>query len=363
VTIDEIERWLREDDPHRLALLYRRADSLRASVVGEEVHLRGLLEISNHCRRHCRYCGLNTTRRTLPRYRMSPDEIVDCAQRAVQYGYGTVVIQSGEDPEITADWMANIIRRIKETTPLAVTLSLGERTPEELLCWRAAGADRYLLRFETSDRALYERLHPPLANGERSDRFRLLEVLGDLGYEVGSGIMIGLPGQTYQALARDIEWFRNLDLDMVGVGPYIPHPATPLGRDRGQPLMKEATRNTDILTCKVLALTRLACPEANLPATTALATLDRRQGYRHGLTSGGNVIMPNITPVRYRKLYEIYPSKVCMFETPEVSRLNALALLRKLKRSAGQDRGDRIHGARNRAINTARRATRLVVPL
>lgn len=359
-TVDELEHWLREEDLDRLASLYRHANALRARVVGNEVHLRGLLEISNHCRRHCRYCGINATRRELRRYRMSPDEIVACAQQAARYGYGTVVMQSGEDPGITADRMANIIRRIKETTPLAVTLSLGERSPEDLLCWRAAGADRYLLRFETSDRALYERIHPPPATGETFGRFALLKVLRQLGYEVGSGVMAGLPGQSCRSLAHDITCFRELDLDMVGVGPYIPHPETPLGRNRPDPLMKEAARNTQLVTCKVLALTRLACPEANLPATTALATLDRRQGYRHGLTCGANVIMPNITPVRYRKLYEIYPSKICMSETPEASRQHALSLLTKLQRSAGQGRGDRIRRGETRTMDTSAHAARAV---
>jgi len=346
VTLQEIENWLRETDPRKVAELYARADDLRKESVGDAVHLRGLLEISNICVRRCRYCGLNSTNRDLTRYRMTRDEILQCVHLAVRYGYGTVVMQAGEDNGITADWLADVINHIKRITPLAVTLSLGERTASELASWRAAGADRYLLRFETSNRTLYNRIHPARDAADTSDRFELLGVLKQQGYEVGSGVMIGIPGQTYRSLAQDIEWFRRLDLDMVGMGPFIPHPGTPLGRFQGEPVKSERVPNTNTMAYKVVALTRLACPEANIPATTALATIDRQQGRRHGLTRGANVLMPNITPVHYRRLYEIYPSKACMFETSEMSCLNTLAPIRQLERTVGRGRGDRIRHIR-----------------
>lgn len=342
MTLQELETWLRETDPQKLAKLYAQADDLCRERVGAAVHLRGLLEISNNCVRRCRYCGLNAMNSSLARYRMTHEEIVQCAHLAVRYGYGTVVMQAGEDHGLTADWLAHVIRHIKRTTPLAITLSLGERTESELALWRSAGADRYLLRFETSDRTLYNQIHPTRDAAGKSNRFELLQVLKQQGYEVGSGVMIGIPGQSYRSLAQDIDWFRRLDLDMVGMGPFIPHPGTPLGRVQREPAKNEMVPNTDTMAYKVIALTRLACPEANIPATTALATIDRQQGYRQGLTCGANVLMPNITPTRYRKLYEIYPSKACVFETSETSRSKALALISELERTAGRGRGDRI---------------------
>ena len=213
----------------RLSTLWREANDTRIAHVGDQVHLRGLIEISNICVRRCGYCGISADNRQIERYRMTEEEIMDCVRNAVDFGYGTVVMQAGEDYGITREWMTNIIRRIKAETPLAVTLSLGERPDEDLVAWREAGANRYLIRFETSNRDLYDRIHPPRGDNP-SDRFVILANLKKLGYEVGSGIMIGIPGQTYEDLARDILTFRTLDLDMIGVGPFIPHPATPLGQ-------------------------------------------------------------------------------------------------------------------------------------
>ena len=186
----EILGWLREEDPARLEELWRRADQVRRTYVGDAVYLRGLVEISNHCVRQCAYCGLRAGNEPLVRYRMTDEEIFTAALQAVKFGYGTVVLQAGEDYGITADWMAGIIRRIKKETPLAVTLSLGERRDEELTAWRVAGADRYLLRFETSHRALFDAIHPPLGN-RPCDRIAILRRLQALGFEAGSGIMIG----------------------------------------------------------------------------------------------------------------------------------------------------------------------------
>ena len=213
-----IVAWLHEDDPRRLEELWRAADDTRRRNVGDEVHLRGLIELSNYCVRACGYCGLRAANREIERYRMSADEILECAGKAKEYGYGTVVLQSGEDYGIHADWMADVVTRIKDEVGLAVTLSLGERPDADLELWRAAGADRYLLRFETSDDGLYKLIHPDLP-GRPSDRFAILRTLRRLGYEPGSGIMVGIPGQTWESVADDITAFRDLDLDMIGVGP------------------------------------------------------------------------------------------------------------------------------------------------
>ncbi|MGA2063600.1 MAG: radical SAM protein [Thermoguttaceae bacterium] len=377
--LPQITDWLRETEQSRLAQLWQHADLARQRGVGQAVHLRGLVELSNHCVRLCAYCGLRAENHRLPRYRMSRDEVLACARQAVALGYGTVVLQSGEDPGITADWMADLVREIKRRTPLAVTLSLGERDEDELALWRQAGADRYLLRFETSNRGLYERIHPPPpANGHPgrvSDRIALLGTLRRLGYEVGSGVMIGIPGQTYGDLARDIDLFRTLDLDMIGVGPYLAHPHTPLGHtgrgtgvggqgERGiglrslvlglgcqtegqepktqdpRPKTQDQVPATELMTYKVIALARLACPRANIPSTTALATLNLRRGRELGLLRGANVIMPNLTPPQYRIHYEIYPNKACLRETAEQCLACCRARIESLGRSVGRGRGD-----------------------
>ncbi len=311
----DLIEWLRESDEARLEELWARADATRRVHVGDEVHLRGLIEVSNHCVRRCAYCGINVSNSEVKRYRMSAEEILACARQARELGYGTVVLQAGEDYGLTRGAVADVVRRIKDETGLAVTLSLGERSDEDLRSWRAAGADRYLLRFETSDQELYARIHPSLP-GRLSDRFVLLRRLRELGYEVGSGVMIGIPGQTYATLADDLQSFVELDLDMIGVGPWLPHPVTPLGRGELPPAAdSEQVPNTELMTYKVVALTRLLCPEANIPSTTALATLNLASGRELGLTRGANVVMPNLTPVEYRALYEIYPGKACIRET------------------------------------------------
>ena len=347
----EIINWLRETDPARLEDLWRLADRTRQEYVGGEVHLRGLIELSNHCVRLCGYCGLRAGNTALQRYRMSDDEVLESARQAVEFGYGTVVLQSGEDPLLTCDRVAGLVRRIKAETPLAVTLSLGERNEDELAEWRRAGADRYLLRFETSNRQLFERIHPPKAdvpsaakrqNETTHDRLAILETLRRLGYEVGSGVMIGIPGQTYDDLADDVELFGRLDLDMIGVGPYLPHPATSLAGAAGrcEAPAGEQVPADETTTYKVVALARLVCPRANIPATTALATLNTAQGRELGLVRGANVVMPNITPAKYRILYEVYPGKACIAETGRQCNQCLSARLMSLGRRPGSGRGD-----------------------
>jgi biotin synthase len=342
MTRSELITWLREEDPTRLTELWTRADAVRHANVGDEVHLRGLIEISNHCVRRCAYCGINSENQKVTRYRMAASEIAECARLASSLGYGTVVLQAGEDYGITREWMTSLVGSIKTETGLAVTLSLGERPDADLLVWRAAGADRYLLRFETSDPELYERIHPSLPD-RRSDRFAILARLRELDYEVGSGIMIGIPGQTWASLAADIETFASLDLDMIGVGPFIPHPATPLGRD--ELLLTpagEQVPNTELQTYKVVALTRIVRPDANIPSTTALATLNLDQGRELGLQRGANIVMPNLTPTKYRKLYEIYPAKACLFETAQECAGCLDGRIRSIGRTPGRGPGRRL---------------------
>jgi len=343
----EIVAWLRQTDDARLAGLWQAADRVRQENVGGDVHLRGLVELSNYCVRLCGYCGLRAPNDGLTRYRMSEEEIIACVRQAVALGYGTVVLQSGEDPGIETGWMADLVGRIKSETPLAVTLSLGERSDDELAAWRRAGADRYLLRFETSNRALYERIHPPKPGAEppsqaRRDRLAILRTLKELGYEVGSGVMIGIPGQSYDDLARDVALFAELELDMIGCGPYLMHPDTPLGSPDYQAVLPgdDQVPNNELMSYKVIALARLVCPRANIPSTTALATLNRANGRELGLVRGANVIMPNLTPPQYRTLYQIYPDKACIRETADECHRCVQTRIESLGRSPGAGRGD-----------------------
>jgi len=353
--------WLRETDAARLEELWDRADRTRREHVGDEVHLRGLVEFSNHCVRLCGYCGIRRDNDAIRRYRMSEDEILACALQAVRFGYGTVVLQSGEDYGATAAWVAGVVRRLRAETPLAITLSLGERRDEETRLWREAGADRYLLRFETTNQELYERIHPSLG-GWASDRFAQLRRLREQGYEIGSGVMVGVPGQAWADLAEDILRFGDLDLDMIGVGPYIPHPATPLGRVAAEaagacphegaaaiasgveappPLPDgEQVPNDELTTLKAVALTRLVCPDSNIPSTTALATIDQAQGRELGLRRGANIVMPNLTPPAYRTAYEIYPGKACVTETAEACHGCLQGRILSIGRTVGTGRGD-----------------------
>ncbi len=333
--------WLRTSDPRRLASLWWQADSVRREAVGDEVFLRGLVEVSNICRRRCAYCGISAEHKGLERYRMSTEEVLACAHTAVRLGYGTVVLQAGEDPGLTKTRVSDLIRQIKEQTDLAVTLSLGEREEDELAAWRAAGADRYLARFETSNRELFDRIHPPL-NGQPADRIRLLRTLRVLGYEVGSGVMVGIPGQTYDDLARDIEWFAESELDMIGVGPFVPHPVTPAVKLPAAAPEQQVPNSVE-MTCKVVALARLACPKTNIPSTTALGTLDRENGTELGLQRGANIVMPNLTPHGYRFLYEIYPGKANSQDSPADVREELARRIHGLGRTIGAGRGDSPH--------------------
>jgi biotin synthase len=343
----EILDWLKTEDTTELEELWRLADETRRKYVGDAVYLRGLVEISNICARDCGYCGIRAGNPCIARYRMSAEEIMECVRLAVEFGYGTVVLQAGEDYGITAQWLSDLIRRIKGETELAITLSLGERDDAEFLAWKEAGADRYLLRFETSNMDLYERIHPPLP-GRVSDRFAILRRLREIGYEVGSGIMVGIPGQTYDDLADDIMIFRQYDIDMIGIGPYIPHPETPLGKPASLFSARDGEQvpNTELMTCKVVALTRITCPLINIPSTTALATINRTEGRVHGLARGANIVMPNLTPRKYRELYEIYPAKAACDENAEESNNRIRNGIRAAGRTIGSGRGDSLNKSR-----------------
>ncbi len=335
LSFDSVRRWLVETDPARLEALMAAADDCRAAHVGDAVYLRGLVEVSSHCQRLCLYCGLRSPNRAARRYRLTADEILECVRRIAAAQVGTVVLQAGEDPGLGRELVADVVRRIKRETQVAVTLSLGERDDGDYVAWHEAGADRYLLRFETSDRALYERIHPPC--GEPFDRVAAVQRLRAIGYEIGSGVMFGLPGQSADSLARDLLLMRDLDLDMIGCGPFIPHPHTPLG-ERSAGHVAEVP-GTLAMAYKVIALCRLLVPRANIPATTAIATLGGEAARNQALGSGANVIMPNFTPPNYREQYEIYPDKACPADGAEVFCQGLRANLARLGRTIGEGPG------------------------
>lgn len=261
-----------------------------------------MIEFSNICRNNCLYCGIRRGNGKVARYRMREDELIETARRAAALGFKTVVMQSGEDMYYTQEKMCRIIEAIKKFD-VAVTLSVGERSYGDYKAFREAGADRYLMRIETTDKDLYHRLDPGMS---WQHRYECLLMIKELGYELGSGIMVGLPGQSLESIAADLMFLRRLGVDMAGIGPFIPHPETPLAGEPGGSLH---------LALRTMAIMRLLLPDINIPATTAMESL-HPDGRMMALQGGANVVMPNVTEGEYRKLYELYPGKICVNDTP-----------------------------------------------
>ncbi len=304
LTREDIISLLKLSEP---SALFQAADKVRREFVGDGVYLRALIEFSNYCKNNCLYCGIRAGNTHVRRYRLTPTEIIETAKKAVGYGYKTVVLQSGEDLWFDTDKLCDIIRQIKKLD-VAITLSIGEKTREEYAAYRKAGADRYLLRIETTDKSLYEKLDPGMS---WDNRVRCLHDLKELGYEVGSGSLVGLPGQTLESLADDLLFFQKLPVDMAGIGPFIPHPQTPLSNDKPDGHFE--------LALKMMAVMRLLLPDINIPATTAMETL-HPQGRLLALQAGANVVMPNTTDTEYRPLYALYPGKICLGDSAEKCR-------------------------------------------
>lgn len=298
---DDLVHLLSVTDPADCEKIYAFADRVRQQHMGEGILLRGIVEFSNVCDNPCHYCGLNKNNLKLQRYSLSQGEIIEAVGRIVSHNIKTVVLQSGETSGLDPQWFAGVIRDIKKRFDISVTLSVGEKGRETYRLWKDAGADRYLLKIETTDKELYGRMHPGMSF---DNRVRCLRDLEDLGYQTGSGNIIGLPGQTALSIARDILFFKEHDFDMIGIGPFIPHPGTELGAHGRGPVE---------LVLKAVALTRIVTKNAHLPATTALGSLGKDHRV-DGLKAGANVLMPNFTPSPYRKLYEIYPDKRCVDE-------------------------------------------------
>lgn len=276
--------------------IYRRADQVRKEQKGDTVHIRAIIEFSNICKRQCAYCGLNCGNSKASRYRMSWGEIETTARQAVEAGYKTIVLQSGEAPDPQIQELGALISRIKDMG-VVVTVSCGELNFADLQYLKECGADRYLLKHETADPALYNKLHPC---GTLEERVQCLKNISALGYETGSGFMIGLPGQSLETIGQDLLLLKELNCQMAGIGPFIPHPDTALAGEQ---------EGSTELTKRAVALARLILPEANLPVTTALGVINQREK-ENAFACGANVIMKKVTPDPYRAAYEIYPAKL-----------------------------------------------------
>ena len=293
-------RMLRDED---FASLAARAYAVKAEVWGKRVALRGLVEVSNVCARNCLYCGIRRSNKNVRRYRLTREQILACAEEGWRLGFRTFVLQGGEDAFFTDSFLTELIREMKVRWPeCAVTLSLGERSPESYRILREAGADRYLLRHETADREHYGKLHPPEMSFE--NRMNCLSELRSAGYQVGCGMMVGSPFQTTEHLAKDLKFIETFKPDMCGIGPFIPHHDTPFA---------QYPAGTLELTCFLLSVIRIIHPQVLLPATTALGTI-HPSGREMGILSGANVVMPNLSPPSVRKQYELYDNKICTGE-------------------------------------------------
>ena len=305
------------------------ADEVRRSVYGDAVFLRGLIEFTNYCKNNCYYCGIRAGNSKAERYRLSKDEILACCEEGYGLGYRTFVLQGGEDPYYTDRLICDIVAAIREKYPdCAITLSIGEKTRESYQRYFDAGANRYLLRHETANAEHYSKLHPENMSGD--NRKRCLFDLKEIGYQVGSGFMVGSPYQTTDDLIADLRFLQELRPDMIGIGPYITHSDTPFG---------DMASGSAQLTLRMLSILRLMFPYALLPSTTALGTISPN-GRELGLMHGANVVMPNLSPVRVRKKYEIYENKICTGEESAQCR----GCLEMRVKSAGYrvvtDRGD-----------------------
>lgn len=318
-------RLLTLERPDELAELYAAAYAVKTREVGRLVRLRGLIEISNICTQDCCYCGIRRSNERVTRYAMTKPEILAAARLALEFGYGSVVLQGGErsDPAFV-DFIEELLHAIKTISGgrLGITLSLGEQSGETFRRWFAAGAHRYLLRIESSNPRLFAAIHPSGQSFE--NRLRCLDELRLAGYQVGTGVMCGLPGQTADDLAGDIEFFKTRDIDMLGMGPYIPHRDTPMGRDFDYRPARQLEAGL-----KLIAATRLALRDVNIAATTALQTL-APDGRERGLLAGANVIMPNLGEVGHRGDYLLYEGKPGLDENAESTRRALLASIESI---------------------------------
>ena len=299
LSLEEYEYLIDHRDEEAAAILAERAEKIRKEIYGNAVYIRGLIEVSNICKNDCLYCGIRHSNKNCERYRLTEEEILECCDEGYDIGFRTFVLQGGEDPTFTDDFVCSVVSKIKERHPdCAVTLSLGERSRESYQRLYDAGADRYLLRHETADSEHYSKLHP--ANLNLENRMECLKNLKEIGYQTGCGFMVGSPYQTTACLAKDLKFIEEFKPHMCGIGPFIPHKAT---------VFKDEKAGTLELTLYLLSVIRLIHPPVLLPATTALGTI-HPFGREMGIKRGANVVMPNLSPQSVRKKYELYNNKI-----------------------------------------------------
>lgn len=328
---EEFVKLLAISEKDDIDYLTERAKCIRDDIYGKRVFIRGLIEISNYCKNDCYYCGIRRSNKNAQRYRLSKEQILSCCENGYELGFRTFVMQGGEDAFFKDEVVCDIVSSIKEMYPdCAVTLSLGERSTESYRKMKEAGADRYLLRHETFDNIHYNKLHPMELDPD--NRKRCLRDLKALGYQTGTGIMVGSPYQTLENIAEDLLFIKELNPEMIGIGPFIPHKDTPF---------KDFESGTMEMTLRLISILRLLCPKALIPATTALGTISP-QGREKGILAGANVIMPNLSPKEDRKKYMLYNDKLSDGEEAAEGLEKLKASMRKIGYEIVEDRGDYI---------------------
>lgn len=329
ISREELEILLASEDSSVIEELYRRAREEAAVYYGNRIYIRGLIEFTNYCRNNCYYCGIRNANRKTERYRLTLEQILSCCETGWNLGYRTFVLQGGEDPYFTDDKVCQIVREIKARYPdCAVTLSIGEKEEASYQAYFDAGADRYLLRHETADEEHYRMLHPEQMS--LSFRKNCLKILKKIGYQTGCGFMVGSPGQTVDTLYEDLMFIKELEPEMVGIGPFIPHKDTPFA---------EKPAGTLDQTLRLLAIIRLIHPHVLLPSTTALGTIHPK-GREKGILAGANVVMPNLSPVNVRDKYKLYDNKICTGDEAAECRACMAARMKNIGYEMVTDRGD-----------------------
>jgi len=330
LSLGEYEELVKGYTPELAPWLAEKADRVRRRIYSNHVYIRGLIEVGNICKNDCLYCGIRRSNRGCERYRLTAEDILDCCDAGYELGFRTFVMQGGEDSYFSDEFLVPLIREVKRRYPdAAVTLSLGERSRESYVKLYEAGADRYLLRHETADREHYEKLHP--AGMSFDNRMRCLRDLREIGYQVGCGFMVGSPYQTDACIAKDLKFIEEFKPDMCGIGPFIPHAAAEFA---------SYPAGSVELTCWLLSIIRLICPEVLLPATTALGTLSQ-DGREKGILSGANVVMPNLSPKTVRKKYQLYDNKLSDGDEAAECRDSLAERMRSIGYEVVTARGDR----------------------
>ncbi|MDO4789615.1 MAG: [FeFe] hydrogenase H-cluster radical SAM maturase HydE [Porphyromonas sp.] len=320
---------LSSSDAEAIRYLHQKAREVTLENFGNKVYLRGLIEISNYCHNNCYYCGIRKDNKEVSRYRLSHGEVLECCREGYNIGFRTFVLQGGEDPRQSTSWIESLVKEIRAEFPeCAITLSLGEKSYDSYLRLYNAGANRYLLRHETFDTAHYSLLHP--SSMSQSRRKQCLKNLKDIGYQTGTGVMVGSPGQRIEHLLQDIRFIERLRPEMIGIGPFIPHHATPFAKEKA---------GTVDMTLRLLSICRLMLPQALIPATTALASLPG-EGRLGGILAGANVIMPNLSPASHRKEYSLYDNKAAFGSESAQGIIDLAEQLKTIGYEISMERGD-----------------------